>query len=365
MSLVLLVTDCREPFMPDFETGKNDYLVIDGFINVGQKAVTSITLSRVAPLLDESQVFEDGAVLYIERKDGTLYPLHRSGNGNFKSDSLSLDPTMEYRLLITTQNDSQYASNFTTPKITPVIDSIYWRSEVDGIQMYVSAHDDENNTQYYKWDYEETWEYHSSYKSKYVYVGDSLEPRADPSMLKLYRCWQTAKPEDLRFASTQQLEEDAIKYPLVRFAHYSDRTSVKYSIFVEQRALTKEEFEYLQLIQKNSKLTGSLFDPMPSEIRGNIQSLGDANEKVIGYIGAYSTIAKRFFVSAAEFGVDPPAPCSVISVPAANFGLIFGSGNFIPVGHVSGVVGIAGAPAYCMNCALRGGVPNRPDFWEP
>jgi hypothetical protein len=343
--------------MPDFETGKNDYLVIEGFINVGQKAVTSITLSRVAPLLGESQVFEGDATLFIERKDGTLYPLHGNGNGIFKSDSLNLDPTMDYRLLITTKNNNQYASEFATPKITPAIDSIYWRSEVDGVHMYVASHDDESNTTYYKWDYEEAWEYHSSYKSNYVYNNGALLPRGDPLMFKLYKCWRSALLKDLRFASTQGLDADAINYPLSSFGQYSEQTSVRYSILVKQRALTKGEFDYLQLIQKNSTITGSLFDPMPSEIRGNIQSLGNTGEQVIGFIGAYTSSTMRLFVTAAEFGFDPPAKCETVLVKAEEYAAVYGDGSFIPIDLTMG------APIYCMDCKLRGGTSTEPDFW--
>src|SRR5688572_18921276 len=107
MSLILLLTECREPFLPDFETGKNDYLVVEGFIHVGEKAVTNITLSRVTPLLGKNPVFENNALLFIEAKDGTQYELQGVGNGKFSSDSLTLDPTMDFRLLIITGNDNQ------------------------------------------------------------------------------------------------------------------------------------------------------------------------------------------------------------------------------------------------------------------
>lgn len=368
MNLILIMTECREPFMPDFETGKNDYLVVEGFINIGSKAVTTITLSRVAPLMWTNKVFEDDAVLFIESIDGAQYPLYGKGNGSFKSDSLNLDPTGEYRLVITA-GENQYTSSFLKPKITPAIDSVHWRSEENGIQIYVSAHDPEKSTRYYKWYFEESWEIHSAYQSEFAYNSQTrdFEERTGTEVFAMFYCWQHAFPEDLNFTSTNHLEVDEIHYPLTLFAHSSSRTSVMYSILVEQRALTKEEFDYLELVQKNSTITGSLFDPMPSEINGNIQSVSSDDDKVIGYIGAYTTDITRVFISSEEFGIRQPPRCEQIEVAEEEFDSSFGTGIYIPVDSISyrapGPKLFTGAPAYCMDCTLRGGSSTRPDFW--
>jgi hypothetical protein len=277
---------------------------------------------------------------------------------------------IEYRLLITTNTGEHYTSGHINPKVTPAIDSVYWQWEDDGMQIYVSTHDLEGTTRYYKWDYEETWEVNSDFFSLYSYSNGVFTRRSVPETESLFRCWQHASAENIHFASSNQFEEDMIIYPLTNFAHQSDRTSVKYSILVNQRALTKEEFELLELIQKNSTATGSLFDPMPSEIRGNIKSIDKPDELVIGFIGAYTTQTKRVFVSAAQFDVDPIAKCMEIEAYNENdFELFFGPpGSFIPIERFLSIddpeyIKYTGAPKPCMDCRLRGN-STKPDFWE-
>jgi hypothetical protein len=366
IALILLTTYCREPFEPDFETGKNDYLVVEGFIHVGQKAVTTITLSRVSPLMSADQVFEGNAKVVIESKNNTKftkYPLKQEGNGNYQSDSLNLDPTLEYRLLITTEGGRQYYSDFIQSKASPPIDSLDWRWDGSFIKVFVNSHDDEGKTQYYKWAFEETWEFHADYRSKVTYVNGAIDRRNVIEAERMYYCWRSAPAENLHFASTTQLETDHIQYPLVTASPHSERLSVRYSIWVEQRALNKEEFEYLQIVQKNSTITGSLFDPMPSEIRGNIKSLDEPNEQVIGYIGAYATRTTRFFVSAEEINVDSNAKCSTVVVENEDYETAFAPGGpYTPIDTINSEQALA-APRYCMDCKLRGGSPVEPDFW--
>jgi hypothetical protein len=367
MSLILLITECREPFLPDFITGQNDYLVVEGFIHVGEKSVTTIKLSRVAPLQSASPIVENGATLFIEDANDTQYPLTESENGGgiYMSDSLNLDLTIEYRLLISTSNGELYASSFQKPKATPAIDSIYWRYEGGGVQIYVSAHDVENNTTYYKWDYDETWKIQSARKSLYSYAEGQFFPRSVPQIYDLFWCWKYGSAEELLFASSEQFEVDRINYPLVWFGHSSERASLRYSINVEQRALTREEFEYLRLMQKNSRITGSLFDPMPSEIIGNIESITTPDENVIGFLGAYTTQTMRIFADGGELGTLPVAGCTPLKIYPDDYERLFGSGVYIPIDYDSVNELAIGGTRFCMDCKLRGGSTKRPDYWDP
>jgi hypothetical protein len=363
VSLLAFSTSCREPFIPNFKTGINDYLVVEGFINIGVKSVTSITLSRVGSLSSSRPISENGATVVIESANGFHFPLYEIENGKYVSDSLDLDPLIKYRMLITSHNGNQYSSSFSEPKISPVIDSLTWRWEADGINVYVNSHDSENNTQYYKWDYQETWEINSDYVSRYTYENGMLNVRNVIEKDNMFYCWKYASAKDLHFASTTQLESDWVQYQIVSLPHYSDRTSVRYSILVEQRALSKEEFDYLQIIQKNSSVTGSLFDPLPGEIKGNLKSISNPDEPVIGYIGAYSQQTKRLFIRASELNADPNPKCETILVVKDFNDSFYGSEGFYTPITIINLDSSNGAAKYCMDCRLRGGDPKEPDFW--
>jgi hypothetical protein len=44
--------------------------------------------------------------------------------------------------------------------------------------------------------------------------------------------------------------------------------AVRYSINVRQYGLTKEAYNYWQIIQKSSQQSGSIFDPQPAQVIG-------------------------------------------------------------------------------------------------
>ena len=119
-----MIVQCREPFEPTFETGLNDYLVVEGFINIATKAVTEIKLSRVSRLDDTTPPAEERATVEIESHSGERYALSEIDGGRYLTDSLTLDPEKQYRLLIREQSGREYASSVSTVIPAPPIDSI-------------------------------------------------------------------------------------------------------------------------------------------------------------------------------------------------------------------------------------------------
>jgi hypothetical protein len=368
ITLVIFGSNCREPFEPDFETGVNDYLVVEGYINVGNKAVTIIKLSRVSPLDDaETPAMESDAVVTIEDRNNNHYNLQETTEGTYESDSLSLDQTQEYRIQISRSNGLTYSSAFVQPTITPAIDSIHWESETTGIHIYVNAHDNENQTKFYSWTYRETWQITSDYMSKFKYEDGVMVRRSTDEAADMWNCWKDDYPDDLKFGSTEQLSADVIHYDLVSFGHGAERIRVRYSILVSQRALGEAEYRYLQLVQKNSTNTGSLFDPMPSGITGNISCTTSPEVQAIGYVGASTTETLRKFILPDEVNAPEQGLCKRRDVTSDSLVYYFGSLGYIPVDSLGldddlNLLVYSGAPILCMDCRLHG-YSDKPDFW--
>lgn len=64
---------------------------------------------------------------------------------------------------------------------------------------------------------------------------------------------------------------------------------------------TAEGAAYLEQIQIQQKNTGSIFDPMPFKIKGNIKNLNDESEEVLGYFFTAHHTQKDDLVRRAEF----------------------------------------------------------------
>ncbi|HSJ66689.1 MAG TPA: DUF4249 family protein [Anditalea sp.] len=64
---------------------------------------------------------------------------------------------------------------------------------------------------------------------------------------------------------------------------------------------TAEGALFLEKIQEQQKNTGSIFDPMPFKIKGNIKNLNDESEEVLGYFFTAHHTQKDDLVQRAEF----------------------------------------------------------------
>ena len=307
--LLLLAFSCREKYVPPVVAPAGGYLVVEGNINSGN-APTTIVLSRTNSLSETTKIYEEDAKVLIEGNDNSSYTLPQTLSGYYTLDNLILDNNKTYRLHITTKEGKEYISSFVQVKQTPPIDSISWIKETEGVRMYINAHDATGNTRYYLWNYDETWEYHSAYISLLTYNDKNpnkptiryIDSVTLGPIEEIMVCWNSRSSTSLLLGSTAKLTEDKVFLPINFIANASKEMSVLYSINVKQFALSKDAYEYLEKMRKNTEGTGSIFDPQPSSLRGNISCVNNPDEIVIGYVNASSVVDKRKFIAAHELG---------------------------------------------------------------
>ncbi|MCW3106680.1 MAG: hypothetical protein JWQ09_1186 [Segetibacter sp.] len=361
---------CKKPYEPAVITSGNNYLVVDGFINTTLNGVTTINLSRARNINDSTfDVLPEGnANISIESSNGASYPLQQISNGKYESNPLSLSSSETYRLNITTANGNRYQSDLVIVKQSPAVDSITWQQKND-VTIYANTHDPANNTKYYRWDFVETWQYTAKYET-FTGVSNHLIYYRDSTNF-IYNCWSTANSTSIVLGTSAALGQDVIsKAPVTTIIQNDTRLGVRYSILVRQYALTQEAFEYLQIIQKNSERTGSLFDLQPSQLHGNIHSLANKNEPVIGFVSAGSVQQKRIFIKHSEvtnWVIQGPSQeaCNVIFIgqnPTNYLIFDYPDTSYAPYYFTSGG-GMAISKKACFDCTLQGGSNIKPSFW--
>lgn len=363
-----LFVGCKEPFMPELEFKETNFLVVEGYINIGTDAVTEIRLSRTVPV-EETQtepLRENNAVIVIEDDLENIYTLTELSNGIYISDTLSLPFERSYRIRISTSDQVEYTSDFSTPIQTPAIDSVSWVRVTDGLEVHVATHDPLGSTFYYQWDYEEVWELRSPYFSFYSYANGQFFPREESEIQAMRKCWRTATPPNLIVRSTGTFVSDAISLTLFNIPAFNERLGENYSVLIRQHALSMEAFNYLQVMIKNTNQLGTFFDPQPSQLTGNITVKG-SDKAVIGFIEAYTTSEERIYIKK----VDVPwwnfnFPCTTIefSVDPETIEANFGQALYIPVTFNDVQTKMSGASPTCADCRRRGGNNNKPSFWD-
>lgn len=303
--VVVFFIGCKEPFEADLPSVPQGYLVVEGFINA--QGPTQIKLSRTTPL-DQKKKFkpELNAQIKIEGDNNSSFTLANLPNGMYVSSALSLDANRKYRLRIKTKDAKEYLSDFVPVKNTPAIDSISWREDQDRVTIYTNAHDDQKKTIYYYWNYDETWEIRSAYFASYRYVNGIIR-QSQPTDPEMYNCWKYDTSSSIHLGSSAKLERDIIHLnPLLLIPNKDEKLGVRYSIQVRQYALEKEGYHFFEQMRKNTELLGSIFDPQPSALKGNIRAVFNPDETVIGYISVATIQQKRIFISRVNGDLQNP-----------------------------------------------------------
>ncbi|MEP7252499.1 MAG: DUF4249 domain-containing protein [Ginsengibacter sp.] len=375
--LLFFICGCKEKFTTRIPSPATGYLVVEGFINSGVDP-TTITLSRSVKLYDDVNfISENNAVVNIESETNEIFPLSELVNGTYISGSLSLDKTKKYRLQIRTQDNKDYVSDFASVQYTPDIDSVNWVRGNDGVKLFVNTHDPLNNTKYYKWDYEETWEFKAPYYSSLVYLYDATGTPFKVDFKNPYHtvdttvhtCWNTNNSTNINIGSSEKLSEDVIHLPLVNIEPASVKLSVLYSMNVRQYALSRQAYSFYQKIKKNTESLGSIFDAQPSDLTGNIHCTTDPAEIVIGYIDISEEKTKRIFIRSDEVpGWGYATRCAQVIIDNQPDSILRHGLNMWPTipFALDGFGGVlqyyATAELSCVDCTVDG-TNVKPSFW--
>ena len=369
---LILSVACRKAYDPPVLEAKNNYIVVDGIINIGANTITSIKINRTRNLYDtlKGGIPVLHAQAEILSKSGASYVLQDTANaGTYTSQVLTLDVTQQYAISITTAGGSKYMSDFVACKSTPPIDSLYWQQPND-FTVYVDTHDPDNDTHYYRWDYVETWEHDAELQTPWgvhsgmIIVTDSTNQKS--------LCWTTDSSTDIILASSSNLSKDAIvKFPLLTIKNPDSKLNNKYSILAQQYALTADAYNYWLSIQKTSQKLGTFFDLQPAQLFGNIHCLTDATEPVIGFMSASSIRQKRIFLYQTYLTGwihNPPVyGCDTLQIPVNHTDYRIYTDNYpgyAPYYFISSSGPLVLASTICLDCTLLGGNNIRPPYWK-
>jgi len=359
---------CKEPFSPEVDAQYKKVLVVEGFLNIG--GATTFSLSRTADLIEGiSRKPEQGAHVEVQDSQGTIVEGTSDANGKCALATADLDIEKSYRIKITTRNGKVYQTDFLESKKSPEIDSISRKIENNGFKIYVSTHDSLNKTKFYSWRYDETWEISTPFFSILEYKNGKLVER--DRNININRCWQGNSSSEILLNSSERLSEDKIiQTPLTFINGNSIKLNQLYSIVVKQYAHTREGYQYLENMKKNTEKIGSIFDSQPSELRGNLTCITDPKELVMGWIGAGTVAEKRIFINRRErlpgWSYREEA-CNSKDVPLDSVFIYTMTGYLIkdysPFDPVKGPPTHADmSPGKCIDCRLMG-TNVKPPYW--
>lgn len=365
--ILFLTNGCLDPYNPPESRINVRYLVVDCFLN-GTDQTCTITLSRTITLdSKKAPPLERGAKVTLEDENGNSINLPETQPGVYKGSNLPFSGNSRVKLKITTREAKgyiDYESDPVTLLQTPPIDSVSYGAERTGVPIYVSTHDPTGNTNYYQWRVSETWSYTAAYQTALTVSGLNIVYSTEDN----FQCWKTEVYSSILVGSSSPLETEinkVTKQLLITIPWESAKLSQRYSVLVGQRAISKEAYEYLQELKKNTENLGTLFDPLPSQPIGNIRCITDSEQLALGYFTASTTQQQRIFFDA----LDLDRPVGTMSLTGYENCLLttimFASQweSYRPVGGTLPLRPYVGTEPPCVDCRMKGGTTTMPAFW--
>ena len=381
--LYFVVVACVEPFEPEIPNFER-FLVVEGQIS-DEKAASEIRLSRSRAINSEEVIPERSATVTLSGAEGELYHFAEIAAGKYQSpDTFRGGIGKSYTLNIETNDGATYRSFPLIVKKCPPIDSVYFESEsritdegevLSGIAILVDTHDPASAGRNYRWEWEEAWEVKVPYPSSYVWQDDTTTMNTPtcgwptPRDHKIGLCYNTGLSNHILIESTARRVEDIVNhFELTYVSTDGYRLNSLYSINVQQRVMDDKEYKYWSEVKKLSETLGTVFDPQPYYIQGNIYNVNDPDEPVLGYVGASSVATKRIFITREHTrDLNFPFNGCIDELIAVNYCLVdiyFGQGYLIaalPDYHPANEY-VFMAPGRCSDCREDGSI-EKPEFW--
>ena len=287
-------------------------LYIDGRILVGAMSYVYIEQPLALNSPNSAKYVED-ATVWIKGDNGyDSGPIYYNKETlRYDIDTYDIDTDAKYKIVIT-HNGNTYESDFLVSEPAPEIDDFYYSQDQQSgcLIFYVDARGNDNMHNF-MWTFEEDYEVHASVNMLYTMHDNGYIIKYDPSAFPeldkekgynpyLY-CWTHANSSSINIYSTSNLTENVVKmHEIYRLNASYSRFDHLYCMTLYQSAISDEAYNYYATMKRLTELTGSLFSPMPSDVKGNITCTKGGQKDTRGYITASHVTYKRLFVSGDE-----------------------------------------------------------------
>ena len=370
--LIGICSGCRTPFEPEIPDTELRILVVEGYLDTeGMKS--ELKLSRTVPLSSEATLLpEIGAMVLLRSQNGQQFPLAEKGQGIYLFEK-NLDEGQNYTLEIVLRSGERYASEDLKPIITPEIIDGGFKRDVDGVEVFVST---QGNAQAddFLWTFEETWIYRPRIRTTYIYDARLRDVRQRTESEQNSLCFKTESSPDIVLETSSRFQDQVVfEKTVTEIPEGDERIMERYSVLISQKGIASKDVQFWEILKKNTEDIGSIFSPLPSLIGGNIKSLDNASNPVIGQVSLGVIRQKRIYINRAEVSpwnyIDPQFnDCIVGEEPVfrVSYQEAFGNGAVVPARELlqgTTIVGYFPSTRRCTDCTLYAS-PIRPDFWE-
>ncbi|MFV0266304.1 MAG: DUF4249 domain-containing protein [Draconibacterium sp.] len=314
--LVILIVGCKEEFLLKFDTDEK-ILVVEGDIT-NFEGPYSVRLSTTLPVNQPLRVPLENCTVTISDNTGQHEVLSETEPGVYETLKGGIQGIVgnEYSLSVVTPEGKRYETDFEKMEEPVEIDSVFaeltYKESLDypfglpGYQFYVNTKPGEKEDNYFLWKLTESFQYDADYRLYALYYyGDLFYISSDKDQVEdivkldydtLFTCWQTETVKDIFTGQTANLSSPQInRQPLHFVATDTKKLSVRYSLLVQQYAISKKTYQFWKSIREQIADESFLNTKQPYNIAGNLRNVEEPEEITYGFFTVASIAEERVF----------------------------------------------------------------------
>jgi hypothetical protein len=309
--LAILFNSCTEAY-PLLTNTYEEALVVEATITNELKN-QEIKITKTAKFEDENYLPESGAKVFITDDAGNQYDFKEDSEKYISETPFQAQPDIKYQLHIDTKDGRSFESSLETlTAINPmqdVIVAIETKDNINGVSIRINSFDAEHKSNYYRYEYEETYKIVTpKWRPTKAIFDDSGSLTYIPHREDTKICYASKKSTDLLLESTNNLSEDRINF-LARFISDQDYIiTTRYSILVKQYIESLAAYSYYSTLKKLTGPESILSPTQPGLLIGNIKSVNNPNNKIVGYFDVASVSTERIYFNYADLFPGKGAP---------------------------------------------------------
>lgn len=218
-------------------------------------------------------------------------------------------PRTKYKLNIKTREGKNYTSDeqllTTETKIDNMTATVETVDGQRGVQINVNSYDPANTSKYYRYEYTETykiiapmWYYQEANIN--VIPGTPTTPEREVIVVtnrvkEVKTCYSSKTSDAILLNNTSTSSEDRVHYPVRFISDQNYIISHRYTIMVKQYVQNLAAYTFYKTLRELSTSESILSPKQPGFFYGNMKSVENPNEKVIGFFEVSAVSSDRIY----------------------------------------------------------------------
>ncbi|MBC5994781.1 DUF4249 domain-containing protein [Pontibacter cellulosilyticus] len=302
MALLLLMIGCIDPINLKNDEQKSHLVVESTFTNDPEHNYVRLTYSL--PYTEKYRKYEKEAGVSVHSDKGEVYAFayDAATNNYYPIAGAAAFGTPGHKYILRIQvGENVYQSGWITMKQPVPIDTVHFeideqlfafkgdrqKEQYTGYRVLVDYQDPAEEQNFLRWSFFTEFEVATQ---PWDYVDERGVARPKNCCAK---CLLTEKLDRFKVIDDRLTNGKYIINQEVLFMPFHRYLGVKNKLKVFQYSVTEEVYEFYRIMEQQKEATGTVFDPPPARVTGNVSNINNKDEQVIGFFDVASVVTKQ------------------------------------------------------------------------